>query len=84
MKNELIPIVNFAYTVRNAMIEYFIRMIVLVPIISIIIHYVYKDKNEHHLKMRLMFKIVLILTLILVFISIIALFTLSIVLRFRH
>lgn len=76
MKNELIAIVNFAYAVRNAMIEYFIRMIVLMPIISIIIHYVYKDKDERHLKMKLMFKIVLIVTLILVCILIGCLFVL--------
>lgn len=84
MKNELIPIVNFAYLCRNIMIKYFIRIIVLIPTISIIIRYIYKDKNERHLKMKLMFKIVSIITLILVCILIACLFVLLIILRFRH
>lgn len=84
MKNELIAIVNFAYAFRNAMIVYCIRMVILVTIISVIIHHVYKDKGERYLKMKLMFKIVLVVTLILVFISMGCLSILLILLRFKH
>lgn len=84
MKNELIPIVNFAYLFRNIMIAYSIRMMILVLIFSTIIHHMYKDKDERYLKMKLLFKIVLIVTLILVFILMGCLFVLLILLRFKH